>query len=336
MAINSLLSSSVKDRRAGLLYGLAIGDALGIPIENRSASFIKENTTREELTRHRKTTRNGFGETWEAGDWSDDTNQALAILDGALSPSPLPFKGYEGRIARNFMDWYKYDGRGCGSLTRSVFSHDFYLLDPQSVSAKVHSELTKKRGFSPAPNGALMRTLVLALLPEDRWPLKDSIARVCRMTHHDPRCLYSCVVGTKTASNFLEGSFVVHSPAKPVSDEGYFDRVIANGIPSDIAALDLDSGLPAKGSPVGYTYRCLASALWAVEALRNDATPREIMETLYAAGGDTDTNGAVALGLIGAWVGKSGLPSDWVEGLQNKHILDGLLARVESTHEFGH
>jgi ADP-ribosyl-[dinitrogen reductase] hydrolase len=38
-------------------------------------------------------------------------------------------------------------------------------------------------------------------------------------------------------------------------------------------------------------------------------------------GGDTDTNGAVAGGLLGAAVGTRGLPAEWLERLQDREAI---------------
>jgi ADP-ribosylglycohydrolase len=41
-----------------------------------------------------------------------------------------------------------------------------------------------------------------------------------------------------------------------------------------------------------------------------------------AMGGDTDTNGAVAGGLLGAAVGAAGLPGHWLERLQGRSAIE--------------
>ena len=49
---------------------------------------------------------------------------------------------------------------------------------------------------------------------------------------------------------------------------------------------------------------------------------RTALQAIIAAGGDTDTNGAVAGALMGARMGYAALPETWVTGLLNKELLE--------------
>lgn len=70
----------------------------------------------------------------------------------------------------------------------------------------------------------------------------------------------------------------------------------------------------------GYTLRTLAAGLWAY----NFGTDfRSAIQTLIAAGGDTDTNCAVAGALLGSRLGYATLPEDWVYGLLRRDELTG-------------
>lgn len=105
--------------------------------------------------------------------------------------------------------------------------------------------------------------------------------------------------------------------------------------------LKLDEGLDdfvrgQKFPPIGFTYKALGAAFWALwnaQALRSVRTsPRERfrkpLERVILAGGDTDTNGAVAGALLGAHLGMDGLPPVLVEGLRPREDLDQRLARL--------
>ena len=59
------------------IFGLAVGDALGVPVE-----FVK----REKLTKNPIKTMIGYGtHNQEPGTWSDDTSLTLALMDGLKS-----------------------------------------------------------------------------------------------------------------------------------------------------------------------------------------------------------------------------------------------------------
>ena len=62
---------------------------------------------------------------------------------------------------------------------------------------------------------------------------------------------------------------------------------------------------------IGFTFKCLGSGLWALK--QEGESPelfRRVMNELILAGGDADTNGAVAGALLGCRLGFSQLPSD--------------------------
>ncbi len=58
------------DRARGALLGLAVGDALGAPVEFMSADQIRQ--------RHGRVTEMIAGGPWAAGEWTDDTALTLA------------------------------------------------------------------------------------------------------------------------------------------------------------------------------------------------------------------------------------------------------------------
>lgn len=95
------------------------------------------------------------------------------------------------------------------------------------------------------------------------------------------------------------------------------------------------------GSSIGYTFKCLASGIWALrqglaakqQAFATTSTPdfsaifERIITELTMAGGDSDTNGAVAGSLLGAGFGYSNLPAEWVQDLKHR---DWLLSKVDA------
>jgi len=88
---------------------------------------------------------------------------------------------------------------------------------------------------------------------------------------------------------------------------------------------------------IGYTYKCLASGIWALRqglaanmgpsAGAGDSGPKpslifeKVITEITMAAGDSDTNGAVAGSLLGTLFGYSNLPVDWVHDLEHKNWL---------------
>lgn len=55
---------------------------------------------------------------------------------------------------------------------------------------------------------------------------------------------------------------------------------------------------------------------------------RTALQAIIAAGGDTDTNGAVAGALMGVRMGYAALPETWVTGLLNKELLEERIEHI--------
>lgn len=83
-----------------------------------------------------------------------------------------------------------------------------------------------------------------------------------------------------------------------------------------------------------YPYKA-AEFVWRLSK-KNSAPNGALMRTCIlgiwdwqnAAGGDTDTNGAVAGALMGARMGYAALPETWVTGLLNKELLEERIERI--------
>lgn len=115
--------------------------------------------------------------------------------------------------------------------------------------------------------------------------------------------------------------------------------------------LDLDNS-----REMGYVYKCLGAAILCLRKCMHATNKcmratnkglcgpgektspvarqtlfEEVMTELVMAGGDADTNGAVAGALMGAYLGHGYLPADWATGLAHKEWLDSKIERMCKT-----
>jgi ADP-ribosylglycohydrolase len=74
---------------------------------------------------------------------------------------------------------------------------------------------------------------------------------------------------------------------------------------------------------VGYTLKTLAAGLW---AYWNAKSFEEGLLSVVRAGGDADTNAAVACAILGAKYGYSAIPQKYVDGLVYKDQLDAVVS----------
>lgn len=291
-----------KDKMLGCLYGQAVGNALGILTE-----FLNKTSVNNEYPGGLRKYENDKG-IWE----DDDTNQMLCILDELAENAKVePLS-----LAKRFLHWLVTDGRGCGNLVYQVLTHRTFLTNPFK-SASDRWELSFRNA---APNGALMRTSVLGLLPAD---VKENTELACRITHADPRCVGSCVIATEIIHNLVwKNKELTVDEIKAIGRQ-YDDRIdewidLAYNF-SNIADLDLDE----PGS-IGYTLRTLAAALWCYFHADNFESG---LISIVNEGGDADTNAAIGCAILGAKFGLQGIPAYYIDNLYNKALYD---AKVQS------
>ena len=92
----------------------------------------------------------GFG--WEPGEWTDDTQMAVAVLDAAEA-SLLDMDG----VAANFLAWFQSGPPDVGNQTRSVLGSTVDSADLAACSAAYLDAHPRGAG-----NGGLMRTSPVA------------------------------------------------------------------------------------------------------------------------------------------------------------------------------
>ena len=297
----------LNDRIYGILFGQAIGDALGLAAEGMSCEQVAA-TYPNGVNGYADIIQDGFRSRWARGEWTDDTNQMLCILDSLLECQTVD----PNDIAARFVRWFRHDGRGVGRHTYNILQMPQYAQRPYEIS----EFLWKFSRCNSAPNGALMRTCISGI-----WDYRDEATayknteNICRLTHFDPRCVGSCVLVAHIIRCELLGQTVTESDllalgARYAPEIGEFVRL---GCQPEIEKLRLDDP-----DTRGYTLRTLAAGLWAY----NFGTDfRSAIQTLIAAGGDADTNCAVAGALLGSRLGYAALPEDWICGLLRRNEL---------------
>ena len=76
----------------------------------------------------------------------------------------------------------------------------------------------------------------------------------------------------------------------------------------------------------GHVYQCVPAATAIL--LRHRLDYRSAMRSVFRAGGDTDSIGAIVGAVIGAQVGAASLPQDWVQAVQHRDFLFVLADRL--------
>ena len=162
-----------------------------------------------------------------------------------------------------------------------------------------------------AANGALMRTSVVGLAPDN---IECQATGICKLTHYDPRCIGSCVIASLIIHNLVWNDYeLTYDEIIELAEK--FDERIIEWVDlayqnEDISALDLD-----EKYSIGYTLRTLSAALWCYWHV---SSVEEGLLAVVNEGGDADTNGAIACAILGAKFGYTSIPPYYVENLYNR------------------
>ncbi len=294
---------NVSDRIKGCVFGQAIGDALGLGAE----FMTKEEVNRyypQGLVSYSQILQDAHRSRWIAGSWTDDTDMMICVAN-ARRDNHFDLN----EIALNFKDWFNGDPLGIGQHTFNVLCFRDYLDNP----IKAAEIVWKMYGCKSAANGGVMRTSILGTSP-----LVDEkeVADVCRLTHHDSRCVGSCVVVTKIIQRLIFDNVEISYNEIVNIAKNYDERMLEY---IELAKNDDPSVLSLDDVTMGYTLKTLAVALW---ALWHCGDFKSGLLSVVNLGGDADTNAAVACALLGAKYGFSMIPHDYIDGLQNKPILE--------------
>jgi ADP-ribosylglycohydrolase len=306
---------ATRERLAGALYGLLIGDAVGRPYEFRAAAALP---ARELLDMEPPA---GFTPTYPQvpiGTWTDDGAHALALLDSLLDGEGLVLED----LGQKLLAWYEHgaytpDGQvfDCGIQTRRAL---------QQIRQGVSAERSGPAGEYDNGNGSLMRTLPLALWHTgDDHDLARLAIRQCLPTHGHPR---SGVVGALyclLARRGLAGEDV------GVDDLAQSLRLCLTA--EEESELDRILHAPQRQTPQGTGY--VVDTFWSALAALEESGYEAVIRAAIALGNDTDTTACVAGGLAGLRAGYGGLPARWLNALHGKALVEPLLDRlVERVH----
>ncbi len=232
-----------------------------------------------------------------AGTWSDDTSMMLATCDS--------IRAKHGKIdtrdmLERFRDWaYK------GNYTPHGFCFDIGNTTSRALDTGKGGKDEWDNG-----NGSLMRILPLAFTNAT----DDEIAAVSAITHAHSVSCEACIMYVHIARALREGMPAAQAVASCVGTQPPFERLahIAE-VPED----EIKSG--------GYVVETLEASLW---CLLNTENYADCVVRAVNFGHDSDTTACVAGGLAGIVYGYDAIPSEWIDILCSKDIIDACLFEV--------
>jgi ADP-ribosylglycohydrolase len=301
-----------EDHIKSILFGVAVGDALGVPVEFSSRERMEKNPLSEMI---------GYGTyNQPKGTWSDDSTMTFCLAETLLD-SEFSLRKLANRFI-NWVDWGYWTPHGelfdIGNSTHSAIERLRTIDNPELAGGSDETE---------NGNGSLMRILPL-ILETGKLAISDSyelVNSVSSLTHKHIRSIISCFYYLTFARHLIHGhskestyemtnKIVLNELHKREISEielKHFERIFNDIIPS----LNYNE---IRGS--GYVLHSLESSIWCL--LKTENYKDSVLKAINL-GEDTDTTAAITGGLAALTYGFKSIPKEWVDQIvKNEEIMD--------------
>ncbi len=307
-----------RDVWAGLLWGAAIGDSLGLPAEGLSPQRARA------LLSGRWRQRFFLGK----GMISDDTEH-LVFVAQCLLRHPEDVDAFCRRLA------WCLRGRSLG-LPAGVG-----MASARACLRLLSGRSPKSSGVFSAGNGPAMRIAPIgAFFCRDPQALDAFVEGASRLTHTDPKA----VTGARAIALLTAG--IINNFGQTRPELGSFLELLGRA-GDDLEWLELLGwlrhslegyettqefavSLGLETGVTGYIYHTVPVVVHAVYRHWGDFEAG--LTAILACGGDADTTGSIGGAILGAICGVQGLPKDWRAGLldwpRGGRLLDDLANRL--------
>lgn len=325
---------------AGSIWGLIVGDALGVPVEFKD---------REQLREKPVTGMMEYGTHYQPkGTWSDDSSMMLCTLD-SLCKGEIDYDD----IMSKFAGWL-FDGEytPCGETFdyggASYRAIDRYRNGVAPLECGGRSE--RDNG-----NGSLMRILPVVLYQFEKYhhfihcnrpAIIQPVCRVSALTHAHPTSLLGCglyaqllgaLINYKHYNRYASPcNTLIDLAADAMEDnlvnwigyDGAFENYFVSSEYSRLKDIRSFAALPEDEiKSGGYVVNTLEAALWCF--LNTDNFADCVLKAVNL-GSDTDTTAAVAGSIAGAYYGMDGIPTEWLDCIARKEWIAEMIDKFEA------
>ncbi len=285
----------------GCLLGTAVGDALGLPYEKLSPKRAAKLLGPPD--RYRFLFRRGM--------ISDDTEHSCLVAQ-SLIQSRGDVAKFRHSLSWHLRWWVLSFPAGIGRATAL-----------SGIKLWLRWSNKAKTGINSAGNGPAMRSAILGVAIDDHRLLLDHVRVSARLTHSDPKAEYGAIAVALAAreasrNQTIDANRWLDDVVSSVGNEGSeliellyaVVESVARGETTNqyVAASGMQSGVS------GYTYHTVPAAIHAWLSHPHDFRAA-VTETIEC-GGDADTTAAIVGGIVGASVGRDGIPPNWLDEIR--------------------
>ena len=292
----------------GCLLGAAIGDALGMPNESAAPNLNKMRYG------YRRPYKGHPNDGLKAGQYTDDTQ--LMILAATL-------------IADG-----KYNEERYTSALRELYDKGNLRFPDGTISAFCEDTTRKnvpRKGVKSTTSGCLPIAVPFGLTFPDINEGSERAVRACNVTHTHP----AAHAAVSTVSSLIYHT--LHDSPDPVQkalekaqdEDEVLGGKIRNALVLEKEGMDIETAILKIGNDVS-VFQTLPIAIFLI---RRYSHPADLLTVAANAGGNTDTIGLLCGAYLGASKGIDALPSDLLEGLEDRQRIELLGQRLHSVYQ---
>ena len=288
-----------RDAVIGCILGTAVGDALGLPYEGlspRRALRLLGPPNRHRLF---------FGR----GMVSDDTEHTCMVAQSLIEAGD-DVDLFASRFASRLRWWTLALPAGVGKATARAGFRLWLGVKPGSA------------GVFSAGNGPTMRAAILGVAIDDVSRMLKFVRTSSRLTHSDPKAEFGAIAVALAArhSGNLDSvdadlwlSDVIDAVGADGAELTALLRRSTESVMLGESTVSFAASLGLDGGVTGYTYHTVPVAIHTWLSHPNDY--RQAITTIIRCGGDADTTAAIVGGIVGAGVGETGIPTQWIDNI---------------------
>jgi len=288
-----------QDRAAGAMFGLAVGDAMGMPIEFRPRGKF------EPVTEFRA----GGPFKLQAGQWTDDTAMSLCIAS-----SLIECNGFDA--AHQMKQYSRWIDDGYLSCTGKAVGIGQTILKAMIRYHKTQDPIQGDTNPRRSGNGCIMRLAPVPIYYSHNAELAiHNSIQSATTTHGSEMCLQTTgffggmlwgALNGVSKEELLSGNY------SPVKD--YCKQHPLCGELLSLTRGDYKAKQETEVDSTGFVIDALEAALWSF--YQTDTFAGGLLKAVNL-GGDADTVGAIYGQLAGAYYGFEAIPTVWIQGLSS-------------------
>ena len=283
-----------ENKYSGCFFGLAIGDAYGAPFEGGLVERL--------LWKIIGTTKKGKIR------YTDDTQMSLDVAESFLTKQRID-QNHLSHVFSNSYQWSRGYGPSAGRVVKKI--------KKGAKWQEVNKAKFKDGSFG---NGAAMRAPIIAMCFSDNMEnIAENVKKCSEITHAHPRAIEGAeliALVTYSALNDWDTEKIVKSLPFWCTSNCFLKKVefciekIKTSEPDNYTQIkkELGNGIAATESCVTAIYFALKFRYSSYDGM---------LEKIYSLGGDTDTIGAMAGAIWGAFHGENALPAEKVNNIES-------------------